>query len=77
MSAHRKYAGKPKDIFKTDYNEIIKSAKRKHCSHNKYTKGEFYIFLTNGWYSECAVDIYGDSIEHWKQDNDNKWFKED
>lgn len=70
MAAHRTYAGKPKDIFKEDYNEIIKSAKRKHA------KGEFYIFYTNGWYSECAVDICGDSIEHWKQDENNKWFKE-
>lgn len=64
MAARRQHAHKTQDIFKTSYNEIIKSAKRKHSD-------EFYIFKTvigvEEWYSECSVDISNSSIEHWKK----------
>lgn len=63
----RHRANTPKDIFCEDYKKLLTSAKRKHNS-------EFYIFLTNGWYSESAVDIFGNSIEHWKKQN-GKWSK--
>jgi len=69
MSAKRKHAHKRQDIYKTSYDELIKSAKRKHNE-------EFYIFKTivGGveWYSECSVDTMGSSIEYWKKIN-GKW----
>jgi len=69
MAARRQYAHMTQDIFKSSYNEIIKSAKRKHSD-------EFYIFKnvidTEEWYSECSVDISGSSIEHWKK-IDGRW----
>lgn len=74
MAAHRQYAGKPIDIFKTDYNEIIKSAKRKHSSCFPLFD-EFYIFKTGDWYSECCVDTFNCSIEHWKRTAKGRWYK--
>ena len=69
MSATRKHAHKRQDIFKTSYDEIIKSAKRKHPE-------EFYIFRTkigdNIWFNECCVDVMGNSSEHWKKIN-GRW----
>jgi hypothetical protein len=71
MSATRKHAHKRQDIFKKSYDEIIKSAKRKHSD-------EFYIFKTvignEDWFSECSVDAMGNSLEHWKKVN-GKWQK--
>ena len=71
MSATRKHAHKRQDIFKKSYDEIIKSAKRKHSE-------EFYIFKTvlgnEKWFSECCVDITGNSMEHWEKVN-GKWQK--
>lgn len=71
MGARRQYAHKRQDIFKKSYDEIIKSAKRKHSK-------EFYIFkivIENAeWFSECCVDASGNSLEHWKKEN-GKWQK--
>lgn len=71
MSARRQYAHKRVDLYKKIYEEIIKSAKRKHSE-------EFYIFKTfvggECWYSECSVDVMGNSFEHWKK-VDGKWKK--
>lgn len=71
MGARRQYATKPKDIFKKSYGELLKSAKRKHSN-------EFYIFKTivneEAWYSECSVDVYKCSLEHWKK-VDGRWKK--
>lgn len=71
MSATRKHAHKRQDIFKKSYDEIIKSAKRKHSN-------EFYIFKTvignEEWFSECSVDAMENSLERWEKVN-GKWQK--
>lgn len=63
----RHRANTPKDIFKEDYNEILMCAKRKHSE-------EFFLFLTNGWWSESGIDIFGESKEHWIK-FEGKWNK--
>ncbi len=71
MAATRKYAHKRQDIFKSSYNELIKSAKRKHSE-------EFYVFKSvidnEKIYSECSVDVYNNHIEYWKKLN-GRWQK--
>lgn len=65
----RHRANTPKDIFKEDYTDILRSAKRKHSD-------EFYLFWTLGLWSESSVDALGSSVEHWKKIN-GKWIKEE
>lgn len=71
MAATRKYAHKRQDIFKSSYDELIKSAKRKHSK-------EFYVFknIIEGQeiFSECCVDVYNNHIEYWKKDK-GRWKK--
>ena len=69
MKNYPKHRGNaPKDIYKEDYDEILKAAKRKHSD-------EFFIFLTLGWYSESCVDVFDDCLEHWKKVN-GRWQKQ-
>ena len=71
MAATRKHAHKRQDIFKSSYDELIKSAKRKHPE-------EFYVFknVIGGQeiFSECCVDAYNNHMEHWKKVN-GRWSK--
>ena len=62
MASTRKHAHKRQDIFKSSYDELIKSAKRKHPE-------EFYVFKNvigeQQIFSECCVDAYNNHMEHW------------
>lgn len=66
MGIRRKYAHKRQDIFKSSYDELIKSAKRKHSE-------EFYVFKNTigeqEFFSECCVDVYNSHMEHWEKVN--------
>lgn len=71
-NCQRHRANTPKDIYKESYDEIIKSAKRKHSD-------EFFIFKDtisgDTMFSESSVDTFGCAIEHWKKIN-GRWNKE-
>lgn len=64
-----KYGTAPNHIMKTDYNELVKSAKLKH---SRIDTNEFYVFCDFGVYSESSVNVFGDAIEHWKK-IDGRW----
>lgn len=71
-NCQRHRANTPKNIYKSSYDDIIKSAKRKHSD-------EFFIFKNtisgDDMFSESSVDIFGCAIEHWKKIN-GRWNKE-
>ena len=57
-----KYSTSLKHICKYNYDEIIKSAKRKY---NRLGIDEFYIVQYAGIYSESEICVYNDALEHW------------
>lgn len=68
-----KYGTSPNHIFKDNYDEIIKSAKRKY---NRLGINEFYIFQDLGIYSESGICVYNDALEHWLK-TEKGWRKDE
>lgn len=68
-----KYGTSPNHIFKDNYDEIIKSAKRKY---NRLGINEFYIFQDLGVYSESGICVCNDAMEHWVK-TEQGWMKDE